>query len=239
MSVELLGFRIDTYSFEEAVSKAKELIDGKSVAQVVTINPEMFEYASKDADFTNIVKEAEMVIPDGVGVKLALQINGVKTARIPGIDFTKRLLEESALNSIPVAIIGAKEEIVTKAIENLQKEINGLNIVYYHDGYFENDEEIYNELSKKSPKLILVATGSPKQEKFIYNAKKILKPSLMVGIGGSLDVWSGSIKRAPKVFQLLGLEWFYRTITQPARLKRIFPTLPLFVIKAFNYKFSK
>ena len=239
MSVELFGFNIDTYSFEEAISEGKILIDGNRVAQVVTINPEMFEYSSKDNDFANIVKEAEMVIPDGVGVKIALKINGHSVARIPGIDFAKRLLEEAAVNNIPVAIIGAKEEIITKAIENLQAEISGLNIVYYHNGYFNNDEEIYGELNNKSPKLILVAMGSPRQEKFIYNAKRVLKPALMVGIGGSLDVWSGTIKRAPKVFQIMGLEWLYRTITQPSRLKRVFPTLPLFIIKAFNYKFSK
>lgn len=239
MSVELLGFNIDTYNFEEAVSKAKSLIDGNSVSQVVTINPEMFEYANKDIDFVNIVKEAEMVIPDGVGVKIALNINGVNTDRIPGIDFARRLLEESALNNIPVAIVGAKEEVIVKAIENLSKEINGLNIVYYHNGYFDDDEEIYNALVSKSPKLILVAMGSPRQEKFIYNAKSRLKPALMIGIGGSLDVWSGQVKRAPKIFQVLGLEWFYRTVTQPSRLKRIFPTLPVFIIKAINYKFSK
>ena len=239
MSVELLGFNIDTYNFEEAVSKAKSLIDGNSVSQVVTINPEMFEYANKDIDFVNIVKEAEMVIPDGVGVKIALNINGVNTDRIPGIDFARRLLEESALNNIPVAIVGAKEEVIVKAIENLSKEINGLNVVYYHNGYFDNDEEIYNALVSKSPKLILVAMGSPRQEKFIYNAKSRLKPALMIGIGGSLDVWSGQVKRAPKIFQVLGLEWFYRTVTQPSRLKRIFPTLPVFIIKAINYKFSK
>lgn len=239
MSVELLGLNIDTYSFKEAVSRAKELIDGRCVSQVITINPEMFEYANKDNDFANIVKEAEMVIPDGIGVKIALQINGKKIARIPGIDFAKKLLQETAINSIPVAIIGAKEEIITKAIENLQKEINGINIVYYHNGYFDNQEEIYQELVLKSPKLILVAMGSPKQEEFIYNAKKALKPCLMIGIGGSLDVWSGNIKRAPKVFQVLGLEWLYRTISQPSRFKRIFPTLPLFIIKAINYKFSK
>lgn len=239
MSVELLGLNIDTYSYDEAISKAKELIDGSSVAQVVTINPEMFEFANKDNDFANIVKEAEMVIPDGIGVKIALKINGKNVARIPGIDFAKRLLKETSINSIPIAIIGAKEDVITKAIENLNKEINGLNIVYYHNGYFNNDTEIYNELKQKSPKLIFVAMGSPKQEQFIYNAKKTLKPCLMVGIGGSLDVWSGQVKRAPKVFQILGLEWLYRTITQPSRLKRIFPTLPLFLIKAINYKFSK
>lgn len=239
MSVELLGLNIDTYSFEEAITKAKELIDGRVVSQVVTINPEMFEYASKDIEFSNIIKEAEMVIPDGIGVKIALQINNKKVSRIPGVDFAKKLLEETAINSIPVAIIGAKEDVITQAIENLQNEISGLNIIYYHNGFFDNNEEIFNELSTKSPKLVLVAMGSPKQEHFIYAAKKVLKPCLMIGIGGSLDVWSGQIKRAPKAFQILGLEWLYRTITQPSRLKRIFPTLPLFILKAINYKFSK
>ena len=239
MSAELFGLNIDTLSFEEAINEAKNLIDGDKVSQIVTINPEMFEYANKDSDFLNLIKEAELVIPDGVGVKIALKINGCNVDRIPGVDFAKRLLKESAMNSIPVAIIGAKEEIIVKAIENLQKEISGLNIVYYHNGYFESDSDIYAELNQKSPKLILVAMGAPKQEKFIYNAKQVLKPALMIGIGGSLDVWSGVVKRAPKVFQKLGLEWLYRTVTQPERFKRIFPTLPLFLIKAFNYKFSK
>ena len=186
MSVELLGFNIDNYSFDEAVIKAKSLIDGDKVAQVITINPEM--------------------------------------------------LKEAALSNIPVAIVGSKEEVVAKAVENLQKEISALNIVYYHNGYFDNDDEIYGELKKRSPKLILVALGSPRQEKFIYEAKHILNPALMIGIGGSLDVWSGSVKRAPKIFQSLGLEWLYRTITQPSRFKRIFPALPLFLIKVLNYK---
>ena len=239
MRTELFGLNIDTLSYEEAINEAKNLIDGDKVSQIVTINPEMFEYANKDSDFLNLIKEAELVIPDGVGVKIALKINGCNVDRIPGVDFAKRLLKESAMNSIPVAIIGAKEEIIVKAIENLQKEISGLNIVYYHNGYFESDSDIYAELNQKSPKLILVAMGAPKQEKFIYNAKQVLKPALMIGIGGSLDVWSGIVKRAPKVFQKLGLEWLYRTVTQPERFKRIFPTLPLFLIKAFNYKFSK
>ncbi len=149
------------------------------------------------------------------------------------------ILEEASINNIPVAIIGAKEEVISKAIENLTNEINGLNIVYYHNGYFSNDNDIYNELNSKSPKLILVAMGSPRQEKFIYNAKKVLKPALMVGIGGSLDVWSGMVKRAPKVFQVLGLEWLYRTAAQPERIKRIFPTLPLFILKAMRGKYVK
>ncbi len=236
MSVELLGFNIDNYTFEEAVARAKSLIDGGRVAQVITINPEMFDAAEKDSNFANIIREAEMVIPDGVGVKLGLKLKGKNVSRIPGIDFAKRLLKEAAISNIPVAIIGSKDEVITKAVENLKKEISGLNIVYYHNGYFSDDNEIYGELKKSSPKLVLVALGSPKQEKFIYGAKKILNPALMVGIGGSLDVWSGTVKRAPKIFQKLGIEWLYRTVTQPSRFKRIFPALPLFLIKVLSYK---
>ena len=236
MSVELLGLNIDNYTFEEAVIKAKSLIDGDRVSQVITINPEMFQAAENDTNFANIIKEAEMVIPDGIGIKIALKLTGKNAVRIPGIDFAKRLLKEAALSNIPVAIIGSKEEVVVNAIKNLEKEINGLNIVYYHNGYFDNDDTIYGELKKHSPKLILIALGSPRQEKFIYEAKNKLNPALMIGIGGSLDVWSGSVRRAPKLFQKTGTEWLYRTITQPSRFKRIFPTLPLFLIKVLNYR---
>lgn len=236
MSVELLGFSIDDLTFDAGIEKAKQLIDSPKVSQVITINPEMFQNAEKDPAFANIVNNAEMVIADGIGVELGVRLTGKKIKRLPGVDFAKKLLEESAKNNIPVAIIGAKEEVITKAVENLKREISGLNIVYSHNGYFNNDEEIYSQLIAKSPKLILVALGSPRQEEFIFNAKKVLNPALMIGIGGSLDVWSGYVKRAPRIFQILGLEWLYRTVTQPSRFKRIFPTLPMFLIKVLTYK---
>ena len=236
MSVKLLGLKIDDFSFEDAVQKALELLKEDKVSQVVTINPEMFSQAKKDSGFKKIVEEAEMVVPDGVGVKLALKLKGQNVQRIAGIDFAKRLLEESSKNGISVGIVGAKEEIITKAVKELQTSIEGLNIVYYHNGYFSDDNEIYNGLKETSPRLILVAMGSPRQEEFIYNAKQVLNPALMVGIGGSLDVWSGMVKRAPEIYQKLGLEWLYRTVSQPERFKRIFPTLPLFLIKALMYK---
>ena len=109
-----------------------------------------------------------------------------------------------------------------------------LKIVYTHNGFFENADEIYEELKTVSPSLVLVALGSPKQENFISEAKTKLKNGLLIGVGGSFDVWSGEIKRAPIIFQKLGLEWLYRTITQPKRFKRIFPALPLFLIKVLK-----
>ena len=239
MSVRLLGFRVDNYNFEEGIDKALELLEQEKVSQVVTINPEMFAEAEKNAEFANIINNAEMIIPDGIGVKIALQLKGYNAQRLPGIDFAKRLLQEAALKNISVGIIGAKEEVITKAVENLKNEIKNLNVVYYHNGYFSDDNEIYEDLQKTEPRLILAALGSPKQEFFIYNAKNKLSKALMIGIGGSLDVWSGNVKRAPEIYQKLGLEWLYRTISQPERFKRIFPALPLFLLKVIMSKEDK
>ena len=236
MSVRLLGLEIDDFSFDEALYRAKELMSSDKVSQVVTINPEMFSQAEKDEEFKRIIENAEMVIPDGVGVKIALKLKGQSVQRIAGIDFAKKLLEECAKENIPVAIIGAKEEIISKAVDELKNKIENLNIIYYHNGYFSDDNKIYSQLKEKSPSLILVAMGSPRQERFISGAKSVLNPALMVGIGGSLDVWSGAIKRAPEIYQKLGLEWLYRTVTQPERFKRIFPTLPMFLLKVIMYR---
>ena len=236
MTVKLMGIEIDNCTFEEGVNKAIELICSDGVSQVVTINPEMYNQMEKDQLFKQIVEEADMVVPDGVGIKLALKLKGINVQRIAGIDFARKLLEKCAELSYPVAIVGSKEEVITKAVENIKKDIPNLDIVYCHNGYFDDNNIIYEELKQKSPKLILAALGSPKQEYFIYGAKKILSPCLMIGIGGSLDVWSGTVKRAPKIYQKLGIEWLYRTISQPERFKRIFPALPMFLIKSIMYK---
>jgi len=137
---------------------------------------------------------------------------------------------------MPVALIGAKPEIIEKAKENLEKEIDGINIVFTQDGYFQDDDKVLTELKDSGARLILVALGSPKQEKFISKAKNILPCGLMIGVGGSFDVWSGVVERAPRIYQKLGLEWLYRTVKQPERFKRIFPTLPLFVLRVIHEK---
>ena len=110
-------------------------------------------------------------------------------------------------------------------------------MTYAHDGYLRNDDEILNELKIRQPRLVLCALGSPKQEEFILKAKKLLPDALFVGVGGSFDVWSGVVERAPEIYQKLGLEWLYRTVKEPKRFKRIFPTLPLFVLKVLREKF--
>ena len=234
--VKLLGYEIDTYDFSDAVANATELMSTDKVSQVVTINPEMFETARNDSDFAEILNKAEMVIPDGIGVKIGLKIMGENVNRIAGIDFAREMINVAAEKNLPIALIGAKPEIVEKAVLNLKQELPDLNIAYYHDGYFNEWDEIMDGLKNSSAKLVLVALGSPKQEKFIYDAKKCLDAGLMIGVGGSFDVWSGVVERAPEIYQKLGLEWLYRTIKQPERFKRIFPALPLFVLKVLKYR---
>lgn len=230
--VKIQRLNVDTFTIDEAIKYANTIS-----GQVITINPEMIENASQNPDFAEIINSAELVIPDGIGVEIGLKILGYNVRRIAGIEFSHRMIEEFAKNSQSVALVGAKPQIVEKAKENLEKEISGLYITYAHDGYFSNDEEIINELKIRQPRLVLCALGSPKQEEFIIKAKQVLPNALFVGVGGSFDVWSGVVERAPEIYQKLGLEWLYRTVKEPKRFKRIFPTLPLFVLKVLREKF--
>ena len=236
----LLGYNIDLFSVDEALDYSNSLIDSAKSSHIVTINPEIIEYANKHEDFAKILKEAELVIPDGIGIKIGLKINGEDVQRITGIGFAHLLLENAQKNNIPVALVGAKPHVIEKAYENLKQEMPELNIVYKHDGYFKDcKQEVIDGIKNSSPKLLLVALGAPMQEEFIYELKSILPSTLMIGIGGSFDVWAGEVQRAPEIWQKLGLEWLYRTIKQPERFKRIFPTLPLFVYNVIKEKFTK
>lgn len=230
--VKLLGLNVDSFTFEEAIEYAKTIS-----GQVVTINPEMINNAVQNPEFAEIINNAELVIPDGIGVQIGLKILGYNVRRIAGIEFSRRMVEECAKSEQSVALVGAKPEIVQKAKENLEHDIQGLYVTYAHDGYFRDDDEILNELKIRQPRLVLCALGSPKQEEFILKAKELLPDALFVGVGGSFDVWSGVVERAPEIYQKLGLEWLYRTVKEPKRFKRIFPTLPLFVLKVLREKF--
>lgn len=231
IKAKLLGFNVDTFDFESALAYIKSFLNEKKGGHIVTINPEMIEFGLKNSLFANILNNADLVIPDGVGVKIGLKIKGYNAKRIAGIEFSHRLIEECSKNDISIGLIGAKPHIIEKASQNLKKEFPNLNINFLQDGYFQNREEVIANLKQASPQFILVALGSPKQEEFISEARKHLPQSVMIGVGGSFDVWAGEVERAPKIYQKLGLEWLYRTAKEPHRFKRIFPTLPRFLIR--------
>lgn len=231
--VKLLGFDVDTFDFDAALEYAYT-----RRGQIVTINPEMISCASSFPDFAKVISDAELVIPDGIGVELGLKILGSKVHRIAGIDFGKALIIKFSKENKSIAMVGAKQEILEKAVENLKSEIPNLNIVYTHNGYFTDDLEILDAVVNSNPDLLLAALGSPKQEFFINALKSRLPNTAMIGLGGSFDVWSGEVKRAPVIYQKLGLEWLYRSVCNPERFKRIFPALPLFLLSVLRERFS-
>jgi N-acetylglucosaminyldiphosphoundecaprenol N-acetyl-beta-D-mannosaminyltransferase len=231
--VKILSYGVDSFTFDEAVDYAY-----KTRGQIVTINPEMIASAQKDKEFSNIIHSAELVVPDGIGVEIGLKILGYNVKRIPGIELGKRLIIKFAKEGKSIAFVGAKPNVVDLAIKNLKSEIQEMNVVYSHDGYFKDDEEIKKELINSAPELVLVALGSPKQEFFINDLKKRLPNTLFIGLGGSFDVWAGVVERAPEIYQKVGLEWLYRTLKEPQRFKRIFPTLPLFILKVLKERLS-
>lgn len=229
-TVKLQGFSIDTFTFDEALEYA-----ANHSGQIVTINPEMFQEAAKNREFADIITNAQMVVPDGIGVEIGLRILGHRVKRIAGVELGRALIDKFA--GKPIAFVGAKPEILEKAVANLKKEVPSLTPVYIQDGYFKDTDRVLEELTLAKPKLVLVALGAPKQEFFCNEVKKRLADSVSIGLGGSFDVWSGVVQRAPEVYQKMGLEWLYRTVKEPQRFKRIFPTLPLFILKVVKEKF--
>lgn len=227
--VKILGYGVDSFTFDEAVEYAYS-----HHGQIVTINPEMISEARKNKDFSEIVEHADLVVPDGIGVEIGLKILGHKVRRIPGIELGRALIVKFSDENKTVAFVGAKPEVVESAVKMLRTDIQNLNVVYFHDGYFKDANIIMDSLYQAKPDLVLVALGSPKQEFFIAEMKTRLPNSTFIGLGGSFDVWAGHVERAPEIYQNLGLEWLYRTIKEPRRFKRIFPTLPLFILSVLK-----
>ncbi|MGM9993772.1 MAG: WecB/TagA/CpsF family glycosyltransferase [Candidatus Avigastranaerophilus sp.] len=231
---KVLGFDVDLITLKDAVMMLSEKIKNKQGVHVVTINPEIIESAKKNNKLKEIIEQAQLVVPDGSGIKLALMFKGIKQERIPGIDLAYALLEEANHSNFSAALVGAKPDVVEKAVTTIQNKLNNINICYKQDGYFDSEKEniIINDIYNLQPDIILVALGSPKQEFFIQKCKEKYPNAVYIGVGGSFDVWAGVVERAPYFFRFIGCEWIYRTYKQPERLKRIYKTLPLFAVKA-------
>lgn len=231
---KVLGYNVDLLTFDEAVKLVSENLENSIGMQIVTINPEMIEIANNNREFASVLRTSELVVPESSGIELALKLKGISQERIPGIELAKELIHSCYIMGYPIALIGAKEEVIQTTVSRLQAEFQTLDIVYSRNGYFlkYKEDEIINNIAKAEPKFVLVALGAPKQELFIKKCREKMPNSVFIGVGGSFDVWAGAVERAPEFFQIMRCEWLYRTIKQPERLKRIYKTLPLFVIKA-------
>ena len=230
---KILGVPFDTLTMQQAADKAVSLLDTNGQHYICTPNPEIVMSANEDHELMGILRAADLVTPDGVGVVWASKYSSTKiNERVSGYDLVLEIFERIKDTEHTVYMFGGAPGVAEKASQLMMQKYKGLKVVGCHDGYFDEKEErnIIAEIKRLQPSLLLVGLGSPKQEKWIYNNLRLTAAKLAIGIGGSFDVMSGNVKRAPKIFCKLGLEWFYRLVSQPTRFKRMLK-LPKFVFK--------
>ena len=236
MRINIMGVDFDSLTLSEAVNLAETLISEHRAAYVVTPNPEIVMTCWENTDAMEAVQNADLVLPDGVGVVYGAKILGTPLkGKLPGIDFATELMRRMATHGGRVYLLGAKPGVAEMAGERLTEQFPGLIVCGTHDGYFQEDAPVIDEINALQPDLLLVCLGAPKQEIWMLRNRSALKVGLMAGLGGSLDVFAGTVKRAPAFFQKLGLEWFYRLIKEPWRFKRMMK-LPKFLFACIGKK---
>lgn len=229
-TANILGVSFDNLTLKEAVDAAMEQIRAGRKGYVVTPNPEIVYAALEDPVFRDIVNRASLVLPDGIGVIYAARILGEPlSAKVAGIDFADALMYQMSQEGMRLFLLGAKPGVAAQAADNLRQKYPGLIITGVKDGYFKDDQEAIDAVrAAGGADVMFTCLGAPKQEKFMSGHMNELPVTLSCGLGGSLDVFAGTVQRAPDLFIKLGLEWFYRLLKQPSRIGRMMK-LPLFL----------
>jgi len=201
----------------------KERLADRQGAHVVTINSEMAMLGRKNSELAAVIRCADLVIPDGSGVALFLRSQGEMVSRCPGIELSESLVALAAPQEWQVFLIGGAVGMAQTVADKWQKRFSGLAIAGVQDGYFDPDQEkiLCQRLQDAQPEIILVGLGVPKQEFWIRDHRYLCPHAVWIGVGGSLDVWSGCKARAPKWLRDRHLEWVYRLYKEPWRWKRM------------------
>lgn len=227
--LNILGVGVDTCTMDSAVDFLVSATETEGLTSVYTPNSEIILHAYKNPDYCKVLNRGSLITADGIGVVYASKILGQPLPeRVSGFDLANKLLEKVAPLGKTLYLFGGKPGVAERAAEKIVSLYPGINIVGISDGYFDAEKEqaIIADINEKSPDILFVCLGFPKQECWI-DAHKDLNAKVAMGIGGSLDVFAGEVKRAPEFFQRCGLEWFYRLIKQPSRFVRML-ALPKF-----------
>ena len=230
MRVDVLGVGFDNCTREEALAASMEMLDRPSCHYVVTPNPEIVELCRGDGALRRAVNAADLVLPDGIGIIYGAKLLGTPLReRLPGIEYAQALMARLAEGGQPLFLLGARPGYADQAAERLQKIYPGLRIAGTSDGYFQEDAPVVERIRESGAAVVFVCLGSPKQELWMAENGPATGARLLVGLGGSLDIFSGNVRRAPPAFRRLGLEWLYRLLKEPRRIGRMMK-LPLFLL---------
>ncbi len=239
-TIDILGIPVDCVTMEEAKVKFSEYINSQNYHMVFTPNPEIIMIAQENKTMKEALQAADLVIPDGIGVVIGSKLLKGKTLteRVPGFDLTQETMAQAVDKGYRYYFFGGKPGVAEEAAAKMRLKYPGIQIVGTRDGYFKEEENpsIIEAINASGANVLFVALGAPKQELWIQQAKTQL-PHIRVamGVGGSLDVMAGTVKRAPEIYQKLNLEWFYRLVTQPTRAKRML-LLPKFIVEVIKVR---
>jgi len=237
---DLLGVPVFGGSLPEALSLIEEAVLRKRKMHVVTLNPEIMAHGLVDPSFYQVLLSGELVVPDGKGIILASKFLGERpTERITGIELLRTLLARGTEKGWTFYFLGSREAVVCRAVEKARRDFPGVQIVGFHHGFFDDDQKVIADINRLSPDFLFVGLGSPRQEWWIYKHRSVLKTFVMMGVGGSFDVLSGFKERAPQWMIRWGMEWLYRLIREPWRMRRVMPAFWRFGVAVLKHKFCK
>ena len=245
--IKILDVPVDMVNMKQASRRFLDLMETPECSLIVTPNSEIIVNATKDPELKKIIESADLIIPDGIGLVYASRIvNCPLEERVTGFDFLTEILRLLDERGQSIFLLGSKPEdeenpgVAEYAGYKMKKQFPNLRIAGTHHGYFNSEDEaaIVEKINSSGADFLCVAMGAPKQEKFIANHQKELKVKAAIGVGGSLDVWAGTVKLAPDFYRNHGLEWLYRLVKQPSRYKRM-AALPVFMVRVLTERRKK
>ena len=220
MGVNILGVEFDNVTMTQAAAFALELTRKRGGHYAVTPNAEILLKTLHDAHARNAIQSADLTLADGISVvRAAKKLGRPLKERVAGIDFAQNLMAACAGKRF--YLLGAAEGTAEKAGVRLAEKY-GIVIAGTQNGYYADETAVLSDIRAAKPDVLFVCLGSPRQEKWMLDNRDNVGDCLMAGLGGCLDVWSGNVKRAPRLFIALRLEWLYRLLIQPSRIGRIF-----------------
>lgn len=228
-TVSVLGLPFSALSREGMLRLAHRMAKRHTPSAIFTPNAQITLYASKHPGFARILRSADLLLPDGVGVTAAARLSGERLLRTAGIDFAEELLATAPEGGYRLFLLGGKPGVAVRARQAISERHKNIRIVGAQDGYYASGMEraVAAAVRAAAPDLLFVCLGSPRQEEWIA---KYRPPCLALGLGGALDVFSGDVKRAPEGMRRAGFEWLFRTVNEPKRVLRLL-SLPAFAGK--------
>jgi len=239
--VIIKDIRVDNLSKDDILAKLPLVIKQRKQLHIITLNSLMFYETQRKKELKDLINSAEIVTPDGAGILWAARVLGYKLKeRVTGYELFLRFLNWANDNKSSVFLLGARQKVLDKVVFLITRSYKNIRIAGKHHGYFDKkrENEIVEAIRKVRPDFLFVGMGFPQQEIFIYNFREEINVPIMIGIGGSFDVFAGRKPRCPKWIGNIGLEWLFRVFTDIKYLPRIFK-LPLFVIEILWYRLFK